>query len=355
MKTTKKTLLSAALCAAALIAFACGRPSTETKTTETKTAETAPAAPAPVPQAQAPSNELRPEPRSVTVTEATPAPAPSQADLDAKERDLAKRQAELDAREKALRDHERQARNGPPARPAPKPRATRHEAPLPPAPEPEQAPQAADRGPAVNDLDVRTEPEPEPAPEMSPEPAPEPRPEPRPEPVTVPAGTVMEIEMLSTVSSQTSRAGDTFRARISGSVRTDEGRVAIPNGSEIVGEVTEAVAPGKIGGQAKLALHFTDLVLPDGTTVPIEASFAHEGRNKTGRDAATIGGGAAGGALLGRALGKGGKGGVIGALLGATVGAVIASRTPGEQVVFPQGAAVDIQLDSPVQVRRPRR
>jgi type IV secretory pathway VirB10-like protein len=352
MKTTKKTLLSAVLCAAALDAFACGRPASETKTTETKTAETAPAATA----APAPSNELRPEPRSVTVTEAAPAPAPSQADLDAKERDLAKRQTELDTREKALRDHERQARNEPPV---PKPRVIRHERhELPPPPLPAPEPATADRGPGVNDVDVRTEPQP--APEMSREPAPEmnpePLPEPRPESATVPAGTVMEIEMLSTVSSQTSRAGDTFRARISGSVRSDEGRVAIPNGSEIVGEVTEAVAPGKIGGQAKLALHFTDLVLPDGTTVPIEASFAHEGRNKTGRDAATIGGGAAGGAILGRALGKGGKGGLIGALLGAAAGAVIASRTPGEQVVFPKGAAVDIQLDSPVQVQvRPRR
>lgn len=217
-----------------------------------------------------------------------------------------------------------------------------------------EAPQASqDTGAQRNDVDMSTElqPEPEPAPEMNPEPMPEPR----PEPVTVPAGTVMQIEMLTPVSSQTSHAGDTFRARISGSVRTEEGRVAVPNGSEIVGEVTEAVAPGKIGGQAKLALHFTDLVLPDGTTVPIEASFAHAGRNKTGRDAATIGGGAAGGAILGRALGNG-KAGVIGALLGAAAGAVIASRTPGEQVVFPKGATVDIQLDSPVQVQvRPRR
>ena len=70
-----------------------------------------------------------------------------------------------------------------------------------------------------------------------------------------------EVEMLSTVSSQTSRAGDTFRARINGNVRAD-GRVAIPSGSEVMGEVIDAVPLRKVGGQARLALRFTDLVLP---------------------------------------------------------------------------------------------
>ncbi|HEY2737146.1 MAG TPA: glycine zipper 2TM domain-containing protein, partial [Thermoanaerobaculia bacterium] len=125
----------------------------------------------------------------------------------------------------------------------------------------------------------------------------------------------------------------------------------IPAGSEVVGEVTEAVAPGKIGGQAKLGIHFTDLVLPDGTTVPLEASFVQSGKSKTGRDAATIGGGAAGGAILGHAIGKGGRGSVIGAILGAVVGTVVASRTPGEQVSFTKGTAVDIKLDAPIHLQ----
>jgi outer membrane lipoprotein SlyB len=104
-------------------------------------------------------------------------------------------------------------------------------------------------------------------------------------------------------------------------------------------------------------LRFTDLVLPTGATVPIEASFAQQGRSETGRDAATIGGGAAAGAILGRVIGKGNrsKASVIGAIIGAAAGAAIASRTPGEEVVIPEGTVVSLRLDAPVEVTVPSR
>jgi type IV secretory pathway VirB10-like protein len=299
----------------------------------------------------------------VTIEEATPAPSQPQADLDARERELAQRQADLDARERELRSRER---TEPPVAPAPKPRAPKPQA---PKPQPKPAPRAEEPAPApaprdteeratehdrdvdVTDVDVEERAEPEEA-RPEPEPAPE---EVRPEPVTVPVGTVLEVEMLSTVSSQTSRPGDTFRARINGNVRAD-GRVAIPSGSEVMGEVVDAQPLKKVGGQARLAIRFTDLVLPDGTTVPIDASLRQSGRNETGRDAATIGGGAAAGAILGRILNKGdrGKGAVIGAIIGAAAGTVIASRTPGEEVTFAKGAVVVRQLDDSVRIR-PRR
>lgn len=367
MRNTKNLLLCAALCGSALLTFACGRPSEETKTAET----------APPPAVQEPSNELRPEPRSVEVeevTEATPAPAQDEADLDARERELAQRQAELDARERELRSRERSERVQPPPAP-PAPEIQKPSAPKPlPKPKPlpraqEPAPRApappardveaqtadrdtTDRDEDVSDIDVRSEPpavsEPN-EPELA-----EPE-EPRPDPVTVSAGTVLEVELLDTISSEHSQVGDTFRARVSGNVRSG-GRVAIPSGSEVMGEVTQAVPLRKVGGQAKLAVRFTDLVLPDGTTVPIDASFVQSGRNETGKDAATIGGGAAAGAILGRILNKGdrGRGGVIGAIIGAAAGTVVASRTPGEPVTFYEGAVVDLKLDDSVRIR-PRR
>jgi type IV secretory pathway VirB10-like protein len=338
MKTTPKTLLAAALCAAALSSFACGRPSEETKTAET--------VPAPAP-ATTQTYELAPEPRSVVVEEATPAPtADQQSELDARERELAQRQADLEARERELQARERARPKARAPRPQPRPQP-RVEAPAPVEPAPEDQ---------TADLDVQPEPPAVAAPDEPEAPAAaEPEPEERPEPVTVPAGTVLEVELLNTVSSESSRVGDTFRARIAGSVRAD-GRVAIPSGSEVVGEVTQAVPLRKVGGQAKLSIRFTDLVLPDGTTVPIDASFVQAGRNETGRDAATIGGGAAAGAILGRILNKGdrGKGGVIGAILGAAAGTVIASRTPGEPVTFREGDVVDLKLDGSVRIH-PRR
>jgi hypothetical protein len=136
----------------------------------------------------------------------------------------------------------------------------------------------------------------------------------------------------------------------------EDGEVAIPAGSEILGEVTEAVPLRKVGGQAKLALRFTDLVLPSGKTVPIDASFVQQGRNETSKDAATIGGAAAGGAILGRILNKGsrGKGAVIGAIIGAAAGTAIASKTPGEEVVISTGSVLSVRLDDSIRVESRR-
>lgn len=172
---------------------------------------------------------------------------------------------------------------------------------------------------------------------------------------SVPAGTVMEAQFLEGVSSETSEPGDIFRARIANDVTTGGG-VAIPAGSEVIGVVTEAVATRKVGGRAKLAVKFTDLVLPSGGTVPIRASFVEEGRSQTGKDAATIGGSAAGGAVLGRILNRKdrSRGAVIGAIIGAAAGTILASRTPGEEVVIPEGTVVNLKLDDGVEIRRRR-
>jgi type IV secretory pathway VirB10-like protein len=358
--------LTAMLCAAALFAFACGRETEEPRTADLEPSSTMEET-APVPPAVPPSDiELREE-RSVEAREQVAAAerADQQEDLDAHDRELDRREAELEARARRLREQERRDRELRAAereverretaaapRPAPKPAAPKPAAPK-PAPKEE-----------VETRDVTPEPElAEPAPESEPEVEEEVeveeeevrREEPRPAPVTVEAGTVFSVELLERLSSESSRPGEIFRARVTGDVRQD-GRVVIPAGSEVVGEVTEAVPLRKVGGRAKLAVRFTDLVLPTGSSVPIDASFVGQGRSETGRDAATIGGAAAGGAILGRVLNKGdrSKGAVIGAILGAAIGTAVASRTPGEEVTFDDGAVVDLKLDTPVEVR-PRR
>lgn len=341
--------------------------------------------------------EIRPQ-RQVVVVEPE-----IDEELSARERELARREAELAERERRLRNpvaprdepEERIARSeapkpkpAPPAakpRPQPKPepeeRVARKPEPQPAPPaatKPKPAPKAA---PEANDRVAR---KPEPKPEAEDdleteeiaerrreepreddnsgwvgrrdEREREERAEPRPSSVTVPAGTVVEVELLEDLSSQTSRVGDTFRARVASNVRED-GSVAIPAGAEVVGEVTEVAAIRKVGGRARLAVKFTDLVLPSGATVPIDASFSQTGRNETGKDAATIGGAAAGGAVLGRILNKKdrSKGSVIGAIIGAAAGTVIASRTPGEEILIPRGTAMNLELRDSVRVRPSRR
>jgi hypothetical protein len=250
-------------------------------------------------------------------------------DLSARERELADREAELDARERRLRQTQTQAL-------------------LQPRPEPSR-PAAAEARPEPPRA-VKPEPAPaDPAPEPEPEPV---REEPRTASVTVPAGAQIDVEFTRRLASNTSSPGDSFRARVNHDLIQD-GVVAIPAGSEILGEVTDALPLKRVGGQARLALKFTDLVLPSGKTVPIDASFVQEGRNETRRDAATIGGAAAGGAVLGRILNKGNRsrGSVLGAIIGAAAGTAIASKTPGEEVIIPEGSVVSLRLDDSVRVQ----
>jgi type IV secretory pathway VirB10-like protein len=344
--------LTAMLCAAALSSFACGRDSEEPRTADL---EAPPAVESPV-QETAPLTdpEIREE-RSVEAREEVA--AAERDDLDAHDRELDQREADLEARARRLRELEGRQRELDTAEreiarretqaPATRPAAPRAE----PRPEPE--PEAE-----VETEEVAPAPEVEPAPEPEPEPVREEREEPRPAPappVTVEAGTVFSVELLETLSSESTEVGETFRARVAGDVRQD-GRTVIPAGSEVVGEVTEVVPLRKVGGRAKLAVRFTDLVLPNGTSVPVDASFVEQGKSETGRDAATIGGAAAGGAILGRVLNKKdrSRGAVIGAILGAAVGTAVASRTPGEEINIFEGSVVDLKLDRPVEIR-PRR
>lgn len=344
MRTFKSSsALTATICAAALFASGCGRNAEEPRTTDL---EAPPAVEQAAPETPPADAELHAE-RSVEARDQVA--AAERGDLEAHERELDRREAELGARARRLRDLQRRERELSSAEQEIERRETvAAERPAAPEAPAEPVEEIADTEEAAPEPEIR---EPEPQEEI----AEEPQPEPRADPVTVEAGTVFSVELLERLSSASSRPGETFRARVTGDVRQD-GRVVIPAGSEVVGEVTEAVPLRKVGGRAKLAIRFSDLVLPSGSSVPIDASFAGQGRSETGRDAATIGGAAAGGAILGRVLNKGdrSKGAVIGAILGAAIGTAVASRTPGEEVTFDEGVVVDLMLDTPVEIR-PRR
>lgn len=372
---TFSSALAAMLCAASLFTFACGRQAEEDRGADLSTASaeeearaTAETYPAPETPANPSNIELRDE-RSVDVPEEAVAGTD---ELDAHQRELDQREAELEARARKLRDLENRdrelqaaereiSRRETQAAEKPANRPTKRPAPARPEPEPEDDADTEEVAEAsgAGGTSRGPDPEPEPAEEIAPtredarEDAREEEREeaPRAEPATVSAGTVVAAEFLATLSSESSRVGDTFRARLTGDVRQG-GRVVIPAGSEVVGEVTEAVPLRKVGGRAKLAVRFTDLVLPHGVSVPIDASFVGQGKSETSRDAATIGGAAAGGAVLGRVINKKdrSRGAVIGAILGAAIGTAIASRTNGEEVNIFEGSVLDLRFDAPVEI-----
>jgi hypothetical protein len=191
------------------------------------------------------------------------------------------------------------------------------------------------------------------APPASEPPRPAPAATPPPEPIvkTIPAGTGLSTEMVSSASSKTSQIGDAVEARVTEGVQID-GVTVVPVGSTISGTITEAKSLAKIGGQAVLGVKFDRLVLPNGHTFPIVASIQQKGKSETGKDAGTIAGATAGGALLGRLLSKNDKtkGTLIGAAVGAAAGTGAAAATKGQEVELPAGAVLALRLESSAEV-----
>jgi len=167
--------------------------------------------------------------------------------------------------------------------------------------------------------------------------------------VTLPASTALELEFAQSLSSEESAVGDPVRARVTQDV-IEDGVVAVPAGSEVTGQVTEARAVKKIGGQAKLAVMFDMLRLPTGEQTPITSSIEFLGKKQTGKDAATIGGSAAGGAVLGRVLGGNDKdkATAIGAVVGAAVGTAVAANNKTDPVLVETGQTTQALLVEPV-------
>jgi hypothetical protein len=165
---------------------------------------------------------------------------------------------------------------------------------------------------------------------------------------TIPTGTPLKLELVSSLSSADSTAGDSFEARVAEDVVVD-GKVAIPASSTVSGRVVAARGLKAIGGRALLSLEFTAVDTPSGE-VPINASWSRQGKSETKKDAAIIGGSAGGGALLGRVLDRHheAKGTLLGGILGGAAGTAIAAGTKGEEIHLPSGTALTVSLQAPV-------
>jgi hypothetical protein len=191
---------------------------------------------------------------------------------------------------------------------------------------------------------------PEPAPERAantPAPAPAPPAEKsKPQPVTVPASTALTVTVDQTLSSKTSRPGQTFLATLAQPV-TVHGKTAIPKGSSVTGTVVSAKQKGKIKGEGELALSLTSITI-HGKNYPIQVgTLDSTAKGKGKRTAATTGGGAAGGALIG-GLAGGGKGAGIGALVGAAGGLVGGALTGNKQIEIPAETPLTFTLSKPL-------
>jgi len=168
--------------------------------------------------------------------------------------------------------------------------------------------------------------------------------------LVVPAGTPITISLGSTIGSKVSQPGDTFTGSVAKEV-TVGSAVAIPQGANVTGTVTDAKPLGRFKGGAVLQVRLDSIRL-SGADIPVQAaarSFAAKGKGK--RTAVMTGGGAALGGIIG-ALAGGGKGAAIGAAAGAGAGAGGSAFTGNKDIVLPAEYDLTFELSQPLEVKQ---
>jgi hypothetical protein len=166
-------------------------------------------------------------------------------------------------------------------------------------------------------------------------------------------GTLLRTKMMDTLSTASTQRGTKFTAEVTEPIERD-GRVIVPVGSILEGQVTEVRAGRPITGTAMLHLETRDVTLPDGTHYIVHAQLIDIGKSQfnvndegtlkkksnTKQTLLVVGGVTGAGAVTGAVIG-GGVGAAVGAGIGAGVSTVLwlkrdrqATLNKDEKMVF---------------------
>lgn len=179
--------------------------------------------------------------------------------------------------------------------------------------------------------------------------------------IEVPVGTHIPLVLHNAISTRSARPGDPVYFETLFPVLVD-GRVVIPAGSYVSGEVTESKRPGRVKGRGELMIKLTTMILPNAYTVDLRASpsggagTGGESVDKEGKikgdtdktsDIGTIAKTTGAGAGIG-AISAGAKGAGIGAGIGAAAGLVGVLLSRGPDAELPRGSTLDVVTDRPI-------
>lgn len=173
---------------------------------------------------------------------------------------------------------------------------------------------------------------------------------------TLESGTGFTATLGQQLSTRDNQEGDTFTLTVAEDV-TREGRVVIPGGSTVNGEVTAVQESGSSSETAVIKVDFTSVEVR-GETHPLSARLTsaepeQDSRTSTGEGAAQIGAAAAAGAIVGRILGGDATGAAVGGAVGAAAGTAVVLGTRDVDAVLPAGSPVDIALTEPLTLEVP--
>ncbi len=191
--------------------------------------------------------------------------------------------------------------------------------------------------------------------------------QPAPKTLEIPAGTKVLLSIRSAINTKTAQAGDGVYLQSSFPVIAN-GRAVIPAGVYVQGVVDSVERHIRIKGPAKLTMHFTSMIFPNGTVVEIPGQVSglpgsdgpkvkgDEGKIQQGSNAGDVAKAAGQGAAIGAGVG-GISGGVnghpveglgVGAAAGGVVGAAVSLFTHGNDISIPSGTPIEMVLQRPL-------
>lgn len=169
---------------------------------------------------------------------------------------------------------------------------------------------------------------------------------------TIPAGTTLDVELTSTLSTKTNQSGDLFTGKVTEPIFY-QGEEVVPEGSSVQGHLTFVQPPGRAKGKAEMRLVLDAIKTPDGQNYALAAALQDvkgpagvtvkgnegtvQGPGKDAKHGAEEAGVAAGvGAGVG-AIADGGSGALYGAAIGAIVGVAHTLAKHHGDAVLPPG------------------
>jgi len=175
-------------------------------------------------------------------------------------------------------------------------------------------------------------------------------PPPAPKLMTIPSGTTIPVRLVDSINSETTHAGETFRATLDSPLSAN-GEAAIPTGYAVEGHVVDVKSAGKFAGQSLLVLQLDRLSVGAKSYGLQTDQFRRQGSNRSTNTAEKVGGGAAIGAILGGIFG-GGKGAGIGAAAGGGLGGGVQAAGKGQQIKLASETVLTFTLQAPLTVTK---
>jgi hypothetical protein len=164
----------------------------------------------------------------------------------------------------------------------------------------------------------------------------------------VPAGTRLRVALVDAVSSDKSRAGDSFMGVLAEPIVLD-GKTILEKGTKVRGLVVDAKESGRVKGRASIQLTLTEIVRAGNSLTISTKPYSAVAESTKKRDAAIIGGGAGLGAAIG-AIAGGGKGALIGAGIGGGAGTGTVLATKGKEIRYSPETRIQFTLARSIEI-----